>query len=517
LLVFNFDLAIVAYGNDFVAIRSVMMDYATTFSDYAELDNAAWRKASRRWEMFPPAVSLGTIVNVSVALQIAGLWCIFAFSLGVGARNHAWLEHALTGLPLAALIGLYWYASRLVSPDLTVENGRRAISVPLRSAAAAALAIFLISSLKYRSGTDAVCAGLIAGASVLLFAIGARRATQKFLRHVVWRQRLACDIIVAGEAGAMRSFIRQMRDHHAAVRICAAFTLSPNAAPGEIEGIPMLGGISDLLSYHAHFPKPRVVIVDPAERLDLDKILAPLRMQPLHVLALSEPLGAGDTGACICAAGVPGVKLTPLLTPPLRPVDHFLKGTFDRLAGLVALILFAPVMLACAAMIKLTSPGPVLYRQKRIGYRNNMFGVYKFRSMHLSDCNKLALTQRGDSRVFAFGRLMRRLSLDELPQLFNVIRGDMSLVGPRPHMREAKAGEHLYYNVVPDYASRHRVKPGITGWAQVNGWRGPTETDHAIRVRVEHDLYYIENWSFWFDLKILFRTVAGGFSGSNAF
>ena len=494
------------------------MDYATTFSDYAKLNDATWRKTSRRWEMFPPAVSLGTIVNVSVALQIAGLWCIFAISLGVARGADVPLRNVLTALPLAVLIGLYWYAAGLLGPELLVESGRRRpFAVLLSSAGGAALTIFLISSLEHRPGFGAACAGLIAGAAVLLLVAGATSVTRQFLRHTIRGQRLACDIIVAGEPGAMRGFIRQMRDNHAAVRICAAFTLDPNAAPGEIEGVPLPGGIADLLSYHARFPKPRLVIVDPAERLELDKILAPLRMQPLHVLVLSEPLGAGELAARICAAGVPGVKLTPLLAPPLRPVDHLLKGTFDRLAALVALILFAPVMLGCAATIKLTSPGPVLYRQKRIGYRNNMFSVYKFRSMHVSDCNKLTLTQRGDSRVFAFGRLMRRLSLDELPQLFNVIRGDMSLVGPRPHMREAKAGEHLYYNVVPDYASRHRVKPGITGWAQVNGWRGPTETDHAIRSRVEHDLYYIENWSFWFDLKILFRTIAGGFSGSNAF
>lgn len=495
------------------------MDYATTFYDYAELDDSAWQKTSRHWEKFPPAVSLRTIINISTMLQVAGLWGIFAVSFTVLSGDHMRLRYMLTGLLLAVILGLYWHAAGLFRPGRLVENGRQQLplAVLLNSFAGTALTIFFFASLEHRQGADMARDGLFAGAAVLLLAASASGVTRQFLRHAMRRQRLACDIILAGKPAAMRGFIRQMQEHHAAVRICAAFTLTPAAAPEEIEGVPVLGGISDLLSYHARFPKPRVVIVAPADTLLANEHLAPLRMQPLHVFALSEPLEAGDFATRICAAGVPGVLLTPVLAPPLRPVDHLLKGMFDRLAGFVAFILFAPVMLGCATVIKLTSPGPVLYRQKRIGYRNNMFNVYKFRSMHLSDCNKLMLTQRDDARVFAFGHLMRRLSLDELPQLFNVIRGEMSLVGPRPHMREAKAGDRLYYDVVPDYASRHRVKPGITGWAQVNGWRGPTETDHAIRARVEHDLYYIENWSFWLDLKILFRTVAGGFSGSNAF
>ncbi len=495
------------------------MDYATTFCDYAELNNMAWQKTSKHLERFPPAVSLKTIVNISTTLQMAGLWCIFAIGLGILSGGHARLQHLFTGLLLAIVLGLYWHAAGLFSPGRLVDNRRQRLPVAalLNSFAGAALAIFILTGLEHRPGAEMARDGLLAGIAILLLAASAGGVTRGFLRHAMRRQRLACDIILAGKPTAMHGFIRQMREHHAAVHICAAFTLTPTAAPGEIEGVPMRGGISDLLSYHARFPKPRVVIVAPVEMVLSDEHLAPLRMQPLHVLALSEPVSARDFATRICAAGVPGVLLTPVLTPPLRPIDHLLKGIFDRLAGVVAFLLFAPVMLGCAVMIKLTSPGPVLYRQKRIGYRNNMFNVYKFRSMHLTDCNKITLTQRGDARVFAFGHLMRRLSLDELPQLFNVIRGEMSLVGPRPHMREAKAGDQLYYDVVLDYASRHRVKPGITGWAQVNGWRGPTETDHAIRTRVEHDLYYIENWSFWLDLKILFRTVTGGFSGSNAF
>lgn len=137
--------------------------------------------------------------------------------------------------------------------------------------------------------------------------------------------------------------------------------------------------------------------------------------------------------------------------------------------------------------------------------------------MHLTQLNSLELTIRNDPRIFAFGELMRKLSLDELPQLLNVLRGEMSLVGPRPHMPEARAAGRLYYELIPNYAARHRVKPGITGWAQVNGWRGPTETIDQLENRITHDLYYINNWSFGLDVMILVKTLFVGFFGENAF
>jgi lipopolysaccharide/colanic/teichoic acid biosynthesis glycosyltransferase len=137
--------------------------------------------------------------------------------------------------------------------------------------------------------------------------------------------------------------------------------------------------------------------------------------------------------------------------------------------------------------------------------------------MHLADCNSGVLTKRNDPRIFKFGEFLRKFSLDELPQLFNVLKGDMSLVGPRPHIQEARAAGILYFKAVPNYPARHRVKPGITGNAQVSGWRGPTETIEQIENRVAHDLDYVENWSLSGDIKILFKTIFVGFFGENAF
>jgi lipopolysaccharide/colanic/teichoic acid biosynthesis glycosyltransferase len=176
-------------------------------------------------------------------------------------------------------------------------------------------------------------------------------------------------------------------------------------------------------------------------------------------------------------------------------------------------------MALIALAIKLESKGPVFFKQKRYGFNNELIEVYKFRSMYNDklDFHAEKLTTRDDPRVTRVGRLIRRTSTDELPQLFNVLIGNLSLVGPRPHATKAKAADQLYNDVVDGYFARHRVKPGITGWAQVNGWRGQTDTAEKLQRRVEHDLYYIENWSLALDLYILARTPFSLFDSENAF
>jgi lipopolysaccharide/colanic/teichoic acid biosynthesis glycosyltransferase len=175
--------------------------------------------------------------------------------------------------------------------------------------------------------------------------------------------------------------------------------------------------------------------------------------------------------------------------------------------------------LAVALAVKFSSEGPVLFKQKRFGFNNELIEVYKFRSMFVrnADADGTKLVSKNDARVTPIGRFIRRTSLDELPQLINVLKGDLSLVGPRPHPTKAKAGEELYEHVVDRYFARHKVKPGITGWAQINGWRGETDTAEKIERRVEHDLYYIDNWSLTFDLYILARTPLALLNTENAF
>jgi exopolysaccharide biosynthesis polyprenyl glycosylphosphotransferase len=173
-------------------------------------------------------------------------------------------------------------------------------------------------------------------------------------------------------------------------------------------------------------------------------------------------------------------------------------------------------MLLIALLIKLDGHGPVLFRQRRFGFNNDPITVLKFRTMSADAANDVTVPQatRHDPRVTRVGRILRRTSLDELPQLINVLKGEMSLVGPRPH---AIAHNEYYAEAIDGYLGRHRVKPGITGWAQVNGLRGETATVQAMHERVKHDLYYIENWSMPFDLLILLRTLMVGFVHRNAY
>src|ERR1700722_6553350 len=194
---------------------------------------------------------------------------------------------------------------------------------------------------------------------------------------------------------------------------------------------------------------------------------------------------------------------------PITDWDLVMKWLFDHVVGAVILLLAAPVMAIVAIAIKLDSPGPVLFRQKRFGFNNERIDVFKFRSLYHHHADPMAskVVTKNDSRVTRVGRFIRKSSLDELPQLFNVgFKSNLSLVGPRPHAVQGKLQSQLFDEAVDGYFARHRVKPGITGWAQINGWRGEVDSEEKIQKRVEFDLYYIENWSVLFDLFILLKT-----------
>ncbi len=205
---------------------------------------------------------------------------------------------------------------------------------------------------------------------------------------------------------------------------------------------------------------------------------------------------------------------------PIADWDVVMKWLFDKIVGGLILLCAMPAMALIALAIKLDSRGPVFFKQRRYGFNNDLIEIYKFRSMYAdkTDANANNLVTKNDPRVTRIGRIIRKASLDELPQLINVvIKGNLSLVGPRPHAINAKAEARLYDEAVDGYFARHRVKPGITGWAQINGWRGETDTHEKIQNRVEHDLYYIENWSVLLDLEILARTPLALLKTENAY
>ena len=211
--------------------------------------------------------------------------------------------------------------------------------------------------------------------------------------------------------------------------------------------------------------------------------------------------------------GVPAINLAASPITDLRVLPKFV---FDRLFALAALAALSPLMLAIAAMVKLSSPGPVFFRQKRKGIDGHEFEIYKFRSMkmHAESAGKVTQATRGDPRITAVGAFLRKTSLDELPQFINVLKGEMSVVGPRPHALEH---DDIYKDLVKGYMHRYRIKPGITSWAQINGYRGETDRIEKMMGRVKLDLYYMQNWTFWLDIKIVVLTLYKGFAGHNAY
>jgi len=256
------------------------------------------------------------------------------------------------------------------------------------------------------------------------------------------------------------------------------------------------GEIDQVLISGAHFtPKRLEQIVE-----GLSEVCVDVSLIPAQAIELAPKYRVNLLGA---------VPVLTLWQRPFRDMNQVVKRAEDLLLSAIALILLSPILLVTALLIRLTSPGPVLFVQPRVGFNNEAIEVYKFRTMytHMADLGAKKTTTRDDPRVTPVGRFLRRFSIDELPQLINVLQGSMSLVGPRPHGTEMMVGDRFYHEAVRGYAGRHRVKPGITGYAQVKGLRGEVRTIERAKRRVELDKYYVDHWSFWLDIYILLATV----------
>ncbi|MES2498370.1 MAG: undecaprenyl-phosphate glucose phosphotransferase [Pseudomonadota bacterium] len=272
--------------------------------------------------------------------------------------------------------------------------------------------------------------------------------------------------------------------------------------------VPFIGSLDALVSRIARGDVDMVIIALPmVSQARLDQITEALQRVSVDICLM--PREAMDLTQQYSMRFIGSLPLFALWQRPMRDFNRILKAIEDRFLAILGLILLSPLMLLTALLIKLTSRGPVLFRQQRFGFNNVKISVFKFRSMYVDrqDLSGAERTTRGDSRVTPLGRIIRRLSIDELPQLFNVVTGEMSIVGPRPHATEMKVGDDYYFEAVRGYAARHRVKPGITGLAQVRGLRGEIATIERAKRRVEYDMFYIENWSLMLDLRIILETV----------
>jgi Undecaprenyl-phosphate glucose phosphotransferase len=332
--------------------------------------------------------------------------------------------------------------------------------------------------------------------------------------------RLTRRAVIVGGGRPAEDLIKQLRrSQMAAIQVCGVFDdRSKDRSDNPVDRYRVLGTFEEMADFCRAEAIDLIIVTLPSSAEE--RILH--LMKKLWVLPIDVRISAHQSKLRLRPRAYSYIGDVPFLAVFDKPLSDWgwaVKEVEDRVIAAIALVLLSPVMLAVACAVKLSSKGPVFFRQKRHGFNNQLVEVYKFRSMYtdMSDATASKLVTRDDPRVTRVGRFIRKSSLDELPQLFNVLRGELSLVGPRPHATASKAGNRLYNDVVDGYYARHRMKPGITGLAQINGWRGETDTEEKLQRRVEYDIQYIDNWSIWMDLYILAMTPVSLLNTKNAY
>lgn len=468
------------------------------------------------------AVSAPVVVGV-----VRGVDLILFLAAGLIAAGSAdaWREASLRGpLALAALVGATAGAAALSSRRVYAFDRLRApsdqliaiLKAVILAGAASIVCLFLAGP---QLSAARMFPLIFVAAALALFAVF-RTALAGLIARWSQAGRLRRRIAVVAVSEFSREFIERLRAEPESFEIVGVYDdrLNSGRVPPVHAGIAVRGSVADLVRDSR------------SERVDVIAVALPLGATQRISDVLDE---LSSTVADLCLTtdlaglnyrggqfGVVGSN--PIIAvgeTPMKDWRAAKKRCFDYVVGALALVLLSPPLAALALAVKLDSRGPVLFRQPRLGFNNRMFVCYKFRTMYVDMTDVMAdrQTTRDDPRVTRVGKWLRKLSLDELPQLFNVMNGTMSLVGPRPHAPNTKAADRLFAEVVQKYALRHRVKPGITGWAQVNGWRGETTTVEQVENRVRCDLFYIDHWSLLFDLRIALLTVLREINSRHAY
>lgn len=335
----------------------------------------------------------------------------------------------------------------------------------------------------------------------------------RFMRQHGWNERRVV-IFGAGELGTKFANAVQQAVW-TGFRVTAFIDDNAAQKASTINGVPVMQTPDDLREFLTMQRSDEIWLALPLRaEARVKSMMHELRHTNINVRFVLDIFGLNLLNHSIDdVAGFPVLNIS---STPMIGANRLIKALEDRVIALVILLLISPLFLIIAAAVKLTSRGPVFFKQKRHGWDGRIINVYKFRSMYLhqEEGGKVTQATTRDKRITPLGRWLRRTSLDELPQFINVLQGRMSIVGPRPH---ALAHNEQYKESINTYMQRHRVKPGITGWAQINGWRGETDTLVKMQKRVEYDLYYINNWSLGFDLKIIMLTFFRGFISRNAY
>ncbi len=465
-----------------------------------------------------PIVLAGFVRIYEFSLIVAIGLGIFAVYLD-GVSALFWLY-----LPAALAIALLSMLAFQVADIYQVQAFRGHEKQYMRLASAWSLVFLIVIGLSFFAKLGAEFSRVWLGAFYvggLAALVVSRRLLFLLVRTWTREGRLTRRTVIVGGGEPGAHVIEELRHQKDSdVKVIGLFDDRGDDRTGsECAGERKLGTVDDLVEFGRRTRVDLVIFSLPISAEG--RILQMLKK--LWVLPVDIRLAAHTNKLSFRPRSYSFIGQVPMIDVADRPIadwDVVMKWLFDKIIGGVMLLAALPLMAVIAIAIKLDSRGPVLFKQKRYGFNNDLIEVYKFRSMYVDQADATAskLVTKDDPRVTRVGRIIRKASLDELPQLFNVVlKGNLSLVGPRPHAVNAKAEQRLYDEAVDGYFARHRVKPGITGWAQVNGWRGETDTHEKLQNRVEHDLFYIENWSVLFDLYILARTPFALLKTENAY
>ncbi len=439
-------------------------------------------------------------------------------------RELTWSQTAVLGVIGTAV---YWGTLTLGQAYRVEHYGRlrRQIAHVLIGVIPASLAVLVVYSALVPAPYEkvaalfhwagAVLAGLLFGRLILVTAL---------MRAIKRRGLLRRDVVVIGDLDRAYAFVRSYYEGQQGERLLDFVAVfrdegreATSAERAGETGPPMRGGPAELFDYARRDTVDMVVVTKSwADVKAIGEVARQLNRFAVDVMLELEP-GTFKPGYANLTS-LADHRALQVQQRPLKGSLGILKALEDYTVATLGLILVSPILLLAALAIKLDSPGPVLFRQARIGLNNREFHVYKLRTMHVNPADDGSIgAVRRDPRITRVGAILRSLSIDELPQLLNVLKGDMSVVGPRPHVPNMRITEDVRYEAISDYVARYRMKPGITGWAQINGMRGGIYTVEKAELGVELDLYYIEHWSIWFDIRILLLTITKGLADNSAF
>lgn len=413
-------------------------------------------------------------------------------------------------IPLIPGLLLLYYAFSLYTPK-RVQGRRLEFGNIMKANSIALLLFILILYMIHENDFSRKMLFIFYGLNIAMEIL-----VRYFIRKVLMNMRAKGlnlkHIILVGYSRAAEEFVDRVKENPQWGYLIRGI-LDDNVESGTMyKGIKVIGRIDNLLVI---LPQNRLdeiaITLGLNEYYKLERIVSLCEKSGVHTKFIPDYNNIIPTKPYTeDLLGLPVVNIRHV--PLTNTFNMMVKRAVDILGGTFAIILFSPIMLVVTGVIKLTSPGPLIFKQERVGLHNKPFMMYKFRSMEVQKPNteKRAWTVKNDPRVTGIGKFMRKTSIDELPQLFNVLKGDMSLVGPRP---ERPQFVEKFREEIPRYMIKHQVRPGMTGWAQINGYRGDT----SIRRRIDYDLYYIENWTLGLDIKILFLTIFKGFVNKNAY